>query len=185
MSCPDCTPRLAPGAIEMMHVFQIGSARWEAALAGSPQARRLLLGGEDCRVSLEELGSGATILRVAGERFAIRIAGTDERRFIHIEGEVFEVALLDPLIVHAHKEASSTGLLARAPMPGCVVACPVVVGMAVRAGDSLVIIESMKLEVAIKAERAGIVRAVHFDVGRTFEKDSVLVTLAAANEDQA
>jgi acetyl/propionyl-CoA carboxylase alpha subunit len=169
----------------MMHVFQIGSVRWEAALAGSPQARRLLLGDEDWRVSLEAFGSGAAIVQVGGERFAICIAGTDERRFIHIDGEVFEVAVLDPLIVHAHKETGSTGLLARAPMPGCVVACPVAVGAAVRAGDSLVIIESMKLEVAIKAERTGVVQEVHFDVGRTFEKDAVLVTLAAMNEEQA
>jgi 3-methylcrotonyl-CoA carboxylase alpha subunit len=169
----------------MMHLFRIGSALWEVALAGLPEAPLLLLRDEACRVSLETLGGAAAIVQVDGARFAIHLAGTDEQRFIHIEGEVFEIAVLDPLTVHAHKEAGNTGLLARAPMPGCVVACPVGVGAAVRPGDSLVMIESMKLEVAIKAERAGVVQAVHFDVGSTFEKDAVLVTLVAATEGQA
>ena len=168
-----------------MHVIRIGCSNLEVALTGSPQARCLLHSGEAFRVSLTELGDGAAIIQVDGESFAIHLAGTDERRFIHIEGEVFEVAILDPLIVHAHKETGRSGLLARAPMPGCVVACPVAVGAQVRSGDSLVIIESMKLEVAIKAEHAGIVQAVHFGVGRTFEKDAVLVTLAAADEGPA
>jgi biotin carboxyl carrier protein len=101
---------------------------------------------------------------------------------VHIDGEVFEICVLDPLFVHAHKAVGGTGLLARAPMPGSVVALPVCLGSAVRAGDTLVIIESMKLEVAIKAECAGTVRQVHFEIGRNFEKNAVLVTLAAADE---
>jgi multidrug efflux pump subunit AcrA (membrane-fusion protein) len=63
--------------------------------------------------------------------------------------------VLEPLAVHARQAGAATGLEARAPMPGSVVALPVAVGDSVRAGDTLVIIESMKLEVALKADAAG------------------------------
>jgi biotin carboxyl carrier protein len=182
MTCRHCTPLSVRGAIEMMHVVRIGGASWEAAVVGPKQARRLLLRDQECGISLEKLEGGAFIVQVDGARFAIYLAGPDERRFVHIEGEVFEVAVLDPLTVHAQKEAGAAGLQARAPMPGSVVAYPVGVGASVRPGDILVIIESMKLEVAIKAERAGTVHSIHADVGRTFEKGAVLVTLAAASE---
>ena len=67
-------------------------------------------------------------------------------------------------------------------MPGSVVALPVAVGDAVHAGATLVIIESMKLEVAIKAECGGSVEAIHVALGQTFDKNAVLVTLAALVE---
>jgi len=63
-------------------------------------------------------------------------------------------------------------------MPGSVVALPVAVGDSVRAGDTLVIIESMKLEVALKATQPGRVAAINCAIGRSFEKDAVLVVLA-------
>jgi acetyl/propionyl-CoA carboxylase alpha subunit len=166
----------------MMFLFRIGEDTREGALTGSAQARHLLLREGDCSVSLTELGGGAGVVQVDGVSSAVYLAGTDDRRFVHINGEVFEIAVLDPLFVYAHKAVGGAGLLARAPMPGSVVALPVSVGAAVRAGDILVIIESMKLEVAIKAEHAGTVRQVHFEVGRTFEKNAVLVTLAGVDE---
>jgi 3-methylcrotonyl-CoA carboxylase alpha subunit len=166
----------------MMHVLRIGQTSWECAVVGPRHARRLLLPDQEYLVSLEPLEGTAFMVQVDAERFTIHVAGTDERRFIHVEGEVFEVAVLDPLTVHAQREAGATGLQARAPMPGSVVAYPAPIGATVRPGDTLVIIESMKLEVAIKAERAGIVHSHHADVGRTFEKGAVLVTLAATSE---
>jgi biotin carboxyl carrier protein len=180
--CRRCTPPSVRGVIDMMHVLRIGKTSWEAAVVGPKHARRLLMPDQECRISLEPLEGGAFIVKVNGARFAIYLAGTDDRRYLHIEGEVFEVAVLDPLTVHAQKEAGASGLRARAPMPGSVVAYPVCVGATVRAGDTVVVIESMKLEVAIKAERTGTVQTLHVDIGRTFEKGAVLVTLSAAGE---
>ena len=45
-------------------------------------------------------------------------------------------------------------------------------------GDTLLVIESMKLETAIKAPRDGMVETVHVADGRTFERSAPLVTLA-------
>ena len=49
-------------------------------------------------------------------------------------------------------------------------------GAQVQAGDTLMVIESMKLETAIKAPRDGVVATVTFAAGQSFERDAVLVT---------
>jgi acetyl/propionyl-CoA carboxylase alpha subunit len=118
-------------------------------------------------------------LPVEGARTDVFVAGTDERWFVWLDGEVYEVSVLEPLTVYARSAAAVGGLEARAPMPGNVVAVPVAVGDLVRAGDTLVIIESMKLEVAIKAPQPGRVAEIRCAVGRGFDKDVVLITLSA------
>jgi biotin carboxyl carrier protein len=65
-------------------------------------------------------------------------------------------------------------------MPGAIVALPVAVGDEVQAGDVVAIIESMKLEMSVRAERAAVVTHIRFAVGQNFEKDAVLVQFAAA-----
>ena len=64
-------------------------------------------------------------------------------------------------------------------MPGTVVRVDVAVGDHVATGDPLVVIESMKLETTIRAWHDGTVSAVHVTAGQSFERDAVLVTLAA------
>ncbi len=65
--------------------------------------------------------------------------------------------------------------LVAAPLPGTVVVISVAVGDTVRAGQELVIIESMKLEHVVTAPAAGVVRAVSARVGDTVEAGAPLV----------
>jgi biotin carboxyl carrier protein len=53
-------------------------------------------------------------------------------------------------------------------------------GQSVTAGETLMVIESMKLETAIKAWRDGAVAAVHVGVGQTFQRGTPLLALAPA-----
>ena len=69
--------------------------------------------------------------------------------------------------------------IAEAPMPGVVIAVNVTEGQAVSAGETLLVIESMKLETAIKAWRDGAVAAVHVGVGQSFQRGALLLTLAS------
>jgi 3-methylcrotonyl-CoA carboxylase alpha subunit len=140
----------------------------------------VLLDDAQFEISMSHTTSGQSQVFIDGVHAGfVYVAGTDERRFVCLDGEVYEVSVLEPLAVHARAAASAGGLEARAPMPGNVVAVPVAVGDAVRAGDTLVIIESMKLEVAIKAPQAGLVAEIRCEVGRGFDKDAVLVMLSA------
>ena len=162
----------------MRHIVRLEGQDHAAALSGPVNDRQLLLDGAALAASLVRKAGSSAALQVAGTTFGLHIAGTDDRLFIRLDGEVYEVAVLEPLAVHARQAGAATGLEARAPMPGSVVALPVAVGDSVRAGDTLVIIESMKLEVALKATQPGRVAAISCAVGRSFEKDAVLVVLA-------
>jgi 3-methylcrotonyl-CoA carboxylase alpha subunit len=64
-----------------------------------------------------------------------------------------------------------------APMPGTVVRVSVAAGDLVKRGQTLMVIESMKMETTIVAWRDGVVRAVHRPLGATFDRKAPLVTL--------
>jgi acetyl-CoA/propionyl-CoA carboxylase, biotin carboxylase, biotin carboxyl carrier protein len=65
-----------------------------------------------------------------------------------------------------------------APMPGTVVQLRVQPGTAVRAGETLVVLESMKMEISIAAPRDGSIAAVHVAAGDQVERGAILVELA-------
>lgn len=67
----------------------------------------------------------------------------------------------------------------RAPIPGIIAECRVVVGELVEAGATLVVIEAMKMENPIRAPRRGTVREVHITKGSEVAHAALLVTFVA------
>ena len=68
----------------------------------------------------------------------------------------------------------------RVPFNGKVIAVHAQPGAAVRKGDTLVVVESMKLEHALAASRDGTVHSLHVQAGQQVAAAQLLVTLAAA-----
>jgi 3-methylcrotonyl-CoA carboxylase alpha subunit len=167
----------------MGHLFRLQDQVVEAALAGRPDARMLLLGDEVYRIKLTEKAGGVDDMQVDEAVFNLVIAGHERLFFIHLAGEVYEVAVLDPLEAHARAAERHDALAAAAPMPGTIVALPVAIGDAVEAGDVVVIIESMKLEMSLRAGSAAIVTQLPYEVGTNFEKGAILVQLATTLAD--
>lgn len=98
---------------------------------------------------------------------------------IHYRGRTHTVQVVHPAVAYSDETVSDKDALALAPMPGIVVSHKVDAGEHVKAGDALMVIESMKLETVIRAARDGIVQQLHFAVGASFDRDAVLVTLSA------
>lgn len=73
--------------------------------------------------------------------------------------------------------AASGSATLTAPIPGKVVAVRVAVGEQVTAGQPLVVLEAMKMENELAAEREGEVRAVLVQPGQTVEAGAPLVEL--------
>ena len=67
-----------------------------------------------------------------------------------------------------------------APMPATVVAIPAAAGTRVRAGDPLVVLEAMKMELPVRAPSDGIVTAVRCRVGELVQPGQDLVELGEA-----
>ncbi len=73
--------------------------------------------------------------------------------------------------------ASPSGTLLMAPMPGMIVKYEKKVGDSVKQGDTVVVLEAMKMENALPAPCDGTIKAIDFDSGDTITKGAVLCVI--------
>ncbi|WP_439525266.1 biotin/lipoyl-containing protein, partial [Marivita sp.] len=63
------------------------------------------------------------------------------------------------------------------PMPGLVVSLAVEVGQTVQAGQTLAVIEAMKMETGLHAERDAVFKAVHVQAASQIDAKDLLIEL--------
>jgi len=63
------------------------------------------------------------------------------------------------------------------PLPGSIFAINIKVGDTIKEGDSLLILEAMKMENDITAEKAGVVSAIHVTLGQQVLQNDLLIEL--------
>ncbi|MEP9366759.1 acetyl/propionyl/methylcrotonyl-CoA carboxylase subunit alpha [Xanthobacter sp. VNH20] len=76
------------------------------------------------------------------------------------------------------KTAAGGGKELLCPMPGLVVSIAVVPGQEVKAGEALAVVEAMKMENVLRAERDGIIKTVHAKPGESLAVDAVILEFA-------
>ncbi|HLK87723.1 MAG TPA: biotin/lipoyl-containing protein [Candidatus Binataceae bacterium] len=167
----------------MFHLFAIRDEKLSAALARRGRAYVLLHDGREYPVALRQLPDGAAEIEVAGNVARVVIAREGDDTFVRLGGESYAVRWIDPLDRLAHAGGASLDDVALAPMPGTVVAVQIKPGERVTRGQTMMVIESMKLETAIVAWRDGVIETLHVSAGQTFERAAPLVTLAASREE--
>lgn len=161
----------------MQHAFLIGGELSEVWLSREGGGYRLHIGEAEHAVALQPQAGRLHRLSFDGETHDVLMAVDGDQVHIHFVGTSHVVRYVDPVSRYASHHGPSADDVALAPMPGTVISLAATVGQTVARGDVLVVIESMKLETAIKAWRDGVVQAVHFDVGQSFERSVPLVTL--------
>ena len=110
-------------------------------------------------------------VRPRGEGFALRLRGV--RAFAIVASP--EAARLRALI--PERPPADTSRLVLSPMPGLVVSLAVAEGQEIKAGEAIAIVEAMKMQNIIRAERDGIVARVHVQAGASVAADEVLAEL--------
>jgi len=78
------------------------------------------------------------------------------------------------------KQPPDTSRLLLSPMPGLMVSIAVAPGDEVKAGQELAVLEAMKMENVLRAERDGTVEEVRVSAGATVAADEVLIAFAHA-----
>ncbi|GAK33715.1 propionyl-CoA carboxylase alpha chain, mitochondrial [alpha proteobacterium Q-1] len=87
--------------------------------------------------------------------------------------------VIDDLMGHMPvKDIADTSKLLLCPMPGLMVALNVVVGEEVRAGQALAVVEAMKMENILRAERDGVIEKIHAEKGDSLAVDQVILEFA-------
>ena len=77
----------------------------------------------------------------------------------------------------ADKAAINKNNAIKAPLPGVITDIQVSVGDEVQAGDTVIVLEAMKMANALQAEKAGKVTAICVKVGESVMEDDALVVI--------
>jgi 3-methylcrotonyl-CoA carboxylase alpha subunit len=128
---------------------------------------------------------GFQLLKLDGRVLPLALgteATADGERVWLGDGRHTEWVTVRPALRRARSTVGAAGAALVAPMTGKVLEVRVREGDAVQAGQVLVLIESMKMEMRVAAPQAGIVRAVNATVDTSVERGAVLVSVEAAEE---
>jgi pyruvate carboxylase subunit B len=140
------------------------------------------IGDRTYQVAARSLGPFVRSLLVDGEQHETAVfRGRNGRYRIGWSGRTTEVDVVDPLTHLAEEAHGAAGRQGRqtvtAYMPGRVVSVSVAPGQAVEAGQALVVLEAMKMQNEIQADRAGTVTKVHVAPGQAVEGGDPLLEL--------
>ena len=167
--------RLGHGGTRRL-AFADGDTRIDLVAHGHAGDYRIERDGATHAISGARLQAGELSLRIDGamQRFSARaqddgVLVHDGRQRLHLRTEA---------VYRRTSEASASAEhRIRAPMPGRVVVVQKQPGDAVSAGDVVLVIEAMKMELALKAPRDGVLAEVRAQAGDFVEGDAVLATL--------
>jgi propionyl-CoA carboxylase alpha chain len=76
------------------------------------------------------------------------------------------------------KPPPDTSKFLLSPMPGLIISIPVRAGEPVKAGQELLVLEAMKMENVLRAERDAVVEAIEVEPGATVAADQILIAFA-------
>ena len=114
----------------------------------------------------------AVQVRTAPNGFELNWRGLRTTAHVYTEHEAAAARLM-PV-----KKTSGSGKRVLCPMPGLVVSIAVSEGQEVKAGETLAVVEAMKMENVLRAERDGVVKTIHAKPGETLAVDAVILEFA-------
>lgn len=135
------------------------------------------------RLSVVKLNHSLFHLILDHQSIEVEVLGYDEEttKFRYkVNGKELALSAKSKLQLQIEKMGLGTGASSKAndikaPMPGLIVGVHVDVGQAVKKGDTLLVLEAMKMENAIKAAGDGVVKKVSVSTGDKVDKGQILV----------
>ena len=121
--------------------------------------------------------TGSLDLDIDGHYCHVHIARSGDKRFVAFGSETFELKRLERASTRQRHDGGAAGGSLEAAMPGQVVTVAVHEGDEVTRGQTLVVLEAMKMELRITAPHTGTVRHIHVQAGQVVERGQLLVEL--------
>ncbi len=132
-------------------------------------------------LSLEEREPGYWRV-VNGSEILILHVRTDANRIELASPTAKHILNIDPALPEAFAGGTDEGSLG-SPLTGAIVAVLVKEGDSVPAGETIAILESMKLEIPIKSVQAGTVASLDVAVGDMVDRGQIIAEIATINEE--
>jgi len=145
--------------------------------------KHISVDGKIYQVDFESVsGQPVYSLIVDGKSHESYVAPGDHNWQVLIRGRLYPVTVEDEREKRLRSAAgggvAETGeFLLRAPMPGLVVTVPVAEGQAIKKGQVILILESMKMQNELKSPRDGIMGRIRVKPGETVEQKQTLLSV--------
>lgn len=161
----------------MNHGFKLADTEYDVGLSRRRDGYRLHVNGDTIDLTLRPGEAGDWVLGFGGEADRVVVATHGDDVWVHLDGTTHHLRYEHPLQRLAELQEAAAGDSVRARMPGSLIALEVEPGERVETGQTLLVMESMKMESTLVAPRAGVVQETLVAAGQSFDKDAVLLTL--------
>ena len=153
----------------------------EAGTASGPVQYRMSVDGAECVLTTDyEPGQSPWFGTLDGEELAAQVRSRENVTAIFVDGLWVEAKVLSPAIAELdrlmpEKTPPDTSKMLLCPMPGLVVSIAVSEGQEVKAGETLAVVEAMKMENILRAERDATVTKLNAKPGDSLAVDAVIM----------
>lgn len=143
---------------------------------------KILVNGEPREVDFLALDEALYTIVMQHRSYELVIEEREGDYEVLLRGRLFSGEVLDERAQLLRSQrvgaVSDSGELSiKAPMPGLVVSIPVSEGQSVSAGQTVIVLESMKMQNELKAPREGVVQRISVQAGQSVEQGKLLVTM--------
>ncbi|HSM55838.1 MAG TPA: biotin/lipoyl-containing protein [Candidatus Sulfomarinibacteraceae bacterium] len=152
------------------------------------QENEITVNGQKRQVDFQQLSNGGALSLIIDHQSLEAIVDEREDAWeVLLHGELYTVRVQDE---RSYRLAQARGQLSedrdtviiRSPMPGLILNVLVEEGDSVNKGQTVVILESMKMENELRAARDGQIARVHVEKGASVEKNQDLVTIGDSED---
>lgn len=155
--------------------FRFGDQERSVQVMPVDEQFHVLVGDRRFEIVAQAGESGRLDLCVDGRRQRVYVARQGDCTYVWIDGAVYTLVKPDPHLRRTQAPERSGSL--EAAMPGRVLDVLVKEGDVVRHGDTLVLLEAMKMELRIQASGDGVVSKVSVTPGQVVERGQRLVEI--------
>lgn len=143
----------------------------------------LIVNGEKREVDFLDMGNSLFSIITNLRSIELAIDHEDNTYEVLVDGRMYEGQVFDERALFMAKRRGALGGGSgevKAPMPGLVVDVPVALNEVVSEGQTVVVLESMKMQNELKAPRDGIIQEIHCKHGSSVEKNALLIVVGEA-----
>lgn len=161
----------------MKYVTVIEDKRYEIEIDNDGAIR---VDGQPRDVDFLNLGGSLYSIITENKSLEAVIDDDEGKIAVMMGGQLFETQVLDEramLLVQRRGGLNNATGEVKAPMPGLIVMVTVEMSQHVEKGDTVVILESMKMQNELKSPVAGEVKAIHVEARQAVDKGDMLVEI--------
>ena len=143
---------------------------------------KYIINGNEYSVNIEKIEGNQANVTVNGKAYDVEIEGKETTKPAPAKPTTTTATSPKPAAAAAPKPTTTApageGTPFKAPLPGTIVDIKVTAGQQVAVGDVVLILEAMKMENEITAEKAGTIASISVNKGDTVMEGTTMFTIA-------